>query len=85
MRLIPLALILEEEPLLTPFRARAGCDKKVLLWTDPSRAGQMDAYVTGGNRGDGTVFALDLHEVRLADLSSAPSRTTARRRADQLS
>ncbi|GAA5889074.1 hypothetical protein JCM8208_007762 [Rhodotorula glutinis] len=47
---------------ISPSLLALGCDKKVLLWTDPSRAGQMDAYVTGGNRGDGTVFALDLHE-----------------------
>ncbi|KPV72435.1 uncharacterized protein RHOBADRAFT_55900 [Rhodotorula graminis WP1] len=47
---------------ISPSLLALGCDKKVLLWTDPSRACQMDAYVTGGNRGDGTVFALDLHE-----------------------
>ncbi|BGP49977.1 DDB1- and CUL4-associated factor 4 [Rhodotorula kratochvilovae] len=47
---------------ISPTLLALGCDKKVLLWTDPSRAGQMDAYTTGGNRGDGTVFALDLHE-----------------------
>jgi hypothetical protein len=29
----------------------------------------MDGYTTGGNRGDGTVFALDIYEVRLARLS----------------
>ncbi|GAA5886770.1 hypothetical protein JCM6882_005882 [Rhodosporidiobolus microsporus] len=40
-----------------------GCDKKVLVTSDPSRpGGQMDGYTTGGNRGDGTVFALDIHE-----------------------
>ncbi|GAA5985033.1 hypothetical protein JCM11641_000824 [Rhodosporidiobolus odoratus] len=38
-----------------------GCDKKVLVTSDPSRpGGQMDGYSTGGNRGDGTVFALEL-------------------------
>ncbi|GAA6048333.1 hypothetical protein JCM3770_000954 [Rhodotorula araucariae] len=47
---------------ISPTLLALGCDKKVLLWSDPSRAGQMDAYTTGGNRGDGTVFALDLHE-----------------------
>ncbi|GAA5838751.1 hypothetical protein JCM11251_006726 [Rhodosporidiobolus azoricus] len=40
-----------------------GCDKKVLVTSDASRpGGQMDGYNTGGNRGDGTVFALDIHE-----------------------
>ncbi|GAA6030233.1 hypothetical protein JCM8097_009001 [Rhodosporidiobolus ruineniae] len=40
-----------------------GCDKKVLVTSDPSRpGGQMEGYVTGGNRGDGTVFALDIYE-----------------------
>ncbi|TNY18434.1 hypothetical protein DMC30DRAFT_54829 [Rhodotorula diobovata] len=45
---------------ISPSLLALGCDRKVLVWSDPSRAGQMDAYVTGGNRGDGTVFALDL-------------------------
>ncbi|GAA5876740.1 hypothetical protein JCM8547_002034 [Rhodosporidiobolus lusitaniae] len=40
-----------------------GCDKKVLVTSDPTRPShQMDGYTTGGNRGDGTVFALDIHE-----------------------
>ncbi|GAA5943876.1 hypothetical protein JCM10213_009015 [Rhodosporidiobolus nylandii] len=40
-----------------------GCDKKVLVTSDPSQpGGQMDGYLTGGNRGDGTVFALDIYE-----------------------
>ncbi|GAA5955723.1 hypothetical protein JCM21900_000898 [Sporobolomyces salmonicolor] len=38
-----------------------GCDKKVLISTDPSRGAQMDGYITGGRHGDGAVFALDLY------------------------
>ncbi|GAA6017194.1 hypothetical protein JCM10207_002567 [Rhodosporidiobolus poonsookiae] len=38
-----------------------GCDGKVLVTQDAGRAGgAMEGYTTGGNRGDGTVFALEL-------------------------
>ncbi|GAA6003591.1 uncharacterized protein JCM10292_000438 [Rhodotorula paludigena] len=49
---------------ISPSLLALGCDRKVLLSSDPTRA-QMDAYVTGGNRGDGTVFALDLDRTQL--------------------
>ncbi|ORY83547.1 hypothetical protein BCR35DRAFT_331198 [Leucosporidium creatinivorum] len=69
---------------LSPDLVALGCDKKVLTSRDPSRP-SMDGYVTGSQRGDGAVFALDLTEnlifagtrkgqVKMFDQRSSPSK-----------
>ncbi|GAA5984535.1 hypothetical protein JCM5350_004752 [Sporobolomyces pararoseus] len=48
---------------ISPSLVALGCDKKVLISTNPERAdSKMDSIQTGSKSGDGTVFSLDLHE-----------------------